>query len=282
MSIDPTVRNFLSTVARCNFRAQGRGALFFDPEEKKTTWVPMEELAPDIAKQLTLYVPYVIVRSQDELLHVIQVHESSPDPDKILPTVTLLTVTDQPVSHVTEWSVAALDYPKELLDWKVCEHSQLNDVIDRSSSDMFFHVENGEYYFPDSLRQVVHAIAGQKCAGCCSCLIYDPVRDEMKFNFEDDLGVEAMKRGTLLYTRAFWEERPWGPEHEVALFIQGRGSQCSLLSPVDVMCFVEKEVGYLQDIANWLPKETRSTIQRLYQLDRPLSVSTTNLEQNSS
>lgn len=266
--MDPVFANYLGLVARCHFRGKGPGVLFCDPAETRVKWSDISDVPEEVRKELgenDSKSAFIFIQAQDGLVHVARAQEPTLPTIFAMRKVTLVTETEKEMSLLTRTCVEQFNYPSELIEWKV--GGDINELIRESTGEYIMHIENGEYYFPDSILYLMNELQKSfSMAGSMSSVVYNPWSDHTFIAFDDHLGTPAMKWGTMMYTREFWKTRSWedgdSMPHKISKFVEEREHQCSNVPCLDILCFIDRNVEYdLQEVPHVLNDVQRDFVK---------------------
>ena len=116
-----------------------------------------------------------------------------------------------------------------------------NKCVENSSSGLIVHMDDDDYYPPESVLARVrvllkHSLEGIECVGCLRVRCYNLLTED---TFEAFDPVTNMSESTLAYTRNFWSSRSFDPSSyktEGYDFIKDRYDSCLDIPSQYVIC----------------------------------------------
>lgn len=215
-------------------------------------------------------VPYEITKDQKIILKFDEIENL----DDYLPYVSVVTSTrDRSIFYplmLKNWN--SIDYPRNKLEWVIVEegdsdmreflssneftgkikyHKLLNKTplvigekrnicIEKTSYDIIVHMDDDDYYPPESVLTRVRLLEKFKdhkqCVGCSKVRCFNMLTEE---TFESYDPIINMSESSLAYTRSFFEQQPFNPSDKKAeghLFIKDRINLCYDIPSQFIIC----------------------------------------------
>lgn len=188
-----------------------------------------------------------------------------------LPSVSILTPTKNRRNwmKLASYCFLATNYPREKLEWVILddgsepcksEVEQLegvryvmleedpertigqkrNELVKLASHDILVHMDDDDYYPPNSVLERVSALLSLNvdCVFSSTLPMYDPERFTSAMNVPPIHlpGEQRVSEATLCYRRDFWQERGFeGHIGEGTGFLSGRIGRCRDIDPTNVI-----------------------------------------------
>lgn len=190
-------------------------------------------------------------------------------PPNLLPGVTIITPTKDRewIFSLPKFNFKRFIYPQNKLEWIIVDSSKTDDLKYQfdtkdirikyihvpdctiahkrnlackiASYPIIAHMDDDDYYPPESILARVKAIVGYKntdCVGCSRIGVYN-ILDDKSFISSD--GHISLSEASMAYTKKFWENQPFDPgceRGEYRSFINGRLDKIMDLPYIFIIC----------------------------------------------
>ena len=187
-------------------------------------------------------------------------------PDDVLPTVTVVTPTynRKNMFDIAIRNYKNFNYPREKLQWiilddsptdslkniipddntiryihntkKECIGAKRNRLASESKTEVICHMDDDDYYYPDSIKIRIISMLAYKRA-VCGCIEYNCYNliDDSQFIARGQEELMNIGEASLCYLKSFWETHKYNDEdtHEESMYFL---KDC-INDYVDVPCF---------------------------------------------
>lgn len=190
-------------------------------------------------------------------------------PPELLPGVTIITPTKDRewIFSLPKFNFKRFAYPPNKLEWIIVDSSKTDDLkyqFDQkdirikylhvpdctiahkrnlackiASYPIIAHMDDDDYYPPESLLARVKAIVGYKdtdCVGCSRIGVYNVIEDK---SFISSDGHISLSEASMAYTKRFWEEQNFDPgceRGEYRAFMQNRLEKIMDIPYIFIIC----------------------------------------------